>query len=286
MISRRTRPNYFYSIISVAMVLFLIGFFGLLLLHAQELVRVYKEQVNILVELKEGTPLPKVDSIQQTLEEETYTLPESVKFISKADAAEFMKDDFGDDFQRLGLPNPFYDMFTLNVQAAYMHPDSLAGIRAQIMTIEEVGDVYYQESVIDELLQNLRKVAYIAIGVGLFFFIVAITLIHNTIRLALYSNRFLIKNMQLVGASWMFISRPYLFRALGHGFIASVIAICVLSGILFWVRSDIPQLSLINKPNIFIYLLLALIPLGMFLYGLSTYRVVNKYLKMRIDDLY
>lgn len=282
----RTKPNYLYSIVSVALVLFLLGFFGLLLLHARELVRLYKEQVNILVEFQEGIPPAQVDSIQGLLVEKSYLLPESVRYISRQDAAAMMQDEFGDDFQKLGLPNPFYDMLSFNLRASHMHPDSLAWIRSEINALPLVSDVYYQESMIDELVRNLRKVGYIALGVGLFFFIVAVTLIHNTIRLALYANRFLIKNMQLVGASWMFISRPYLLRALGHGFIASVLAIVTLSGLLFWVRSDIPQLGLIDNPMIFVYLLLGLIPLGMLLYGSSTYRVVNKYLKMRVDDLY
>ena len=197
-----------------------------------------------------------------------------------------MSDDFGEDFQQLGLPNPFTDMVTFNVQADYLQPDSLAALQYDISELSAVQSVYYQDSFLEEVSNNMRTLAYIAIGLSLFFFVVAITLIHNTIRLALYANRFLIKNMQLVGASWFFISRPYLLRAMGHGFIASVLAISALSAILLWVRQDIPQLILVKNSMLFVYLLLLLIPLGMLLYGLSTYRVVNKYLTMRVDDLY
>lgn len=283
---KRTKPNYLYAMLSVALVLFLLGFFALVLLHAQELIQIYKEQVNIIVELKEEASPQQLDSIKQFLYSNEQVLDSSVHYISKDEAARLMEEEFEEDFQQLGLPNPFYEMLTFNVKAGIMHPDSLAQLKTKINTYPGVSEVYYQESFIDEIAQNLKKVGYLAIAVSIFFFIVAVTLVHNTIRLALYSNRFLIKNMQLVGASWMFISKPYLWRALAHGFIASVIAITALSAILFWVRSDIPQLLLIENPIIFIYLLLMLIPLGMILYAFSTYRVVRRYLTMRVDDLY
>ncbi|GAB5552182.1 MAG: permease-like cell division protein FtsX [Saprospiraceae bacterium] len=282
----RTKPNYLYAMLSVALVLFLLGFFALVLLHAQELIRIYKEQVNIIVELKEEVLPTQIDSIQNFLYTQESVLDSSVQYISKTEAAQLMQEEFEEDFQQLGLPNPFYEMLTFNVEASAMHPDSLVLLKEAINTYSGVNEVYYQESFIDEIAQNLKKVGYLAIALGIFFFVVAVTLVHNTIRLALYSNRFLIKNMQLVGASWMFISRPYLLRALAHGFIASVMAIAALSAILLWVRSDIPQLILIENAMVFIYLLLMLIPLGMLLYMLSTYRVVRRYLTMRVDDLY
>ncbi len=282
----KTRPNYLYSILSVALVLFLLGFFALLLLHAQELIRLYKEQVNIIIELEEGVEQAQIDQLVDTLGQMAPILQESVTHLSKDMAAELMNDDFGEDFQQLGLPNPFTDMVTFNVAAEYLQPDSLVALQYDISQMPAVQSVYYQDNFLEEVSKNMNTLGYIAIGLSIFFFVVAVTLIHNTIRLALYANRFLIKNMQLVGASWFFISRPYLLRALGHGFIASVLAISALSGILLWVRKDIPQLLLIENTMLFVYLLLLLIPLGMLLYGLSTYRVVNKYLTMRVDDMY
>jgi cell division transport system permease protein len=201
-------------------------------------------------------------------------------------AAELMEDDFGEDFMKLGLPNPFYDMFSFNVDAAQMQADSLAQVREALRALPYVSDVFYQESLIDEVAGNLETLGWLALGIGLFFVIVAVTLIHNTVRLALYSNRFLIKNMQLVGASWGFISRPYLWRALGHGFIGSVLAILGLGGLLIWLRSLIPELGLLQGGVTFLYLFGALMVLGMLIYLLSTYWVVNKYLRMRVDDLY
>lgn len=283
---RRTKPNYTYAILSVSLVLFLLGFFALILVHAQELIQIYKEQVNIIVELQDAAAPEQIDSVAQLLRQQEAILDSSITYISKDAAAQLMQEEFGEDFQDLGLPNPFYEMYTFNVRASTMQSDSLEQLQAIIAEFPGVNAVYFQESVIDEISNNLKKLGYLALVVSLFFFIVAVTLVHNTIRLALYSNRFLIKNMQLVGASWGFISRPYLLRALAHGFIASVLAIAALSGILFWVRRDIPQLLLVEDATTFVYLLCALIPLGMLLYGISTYQVVRKQLTMRVDDLY
>lgn len=283
---RRTRPNYLYAILSVSLVLFLLGFFGLVLLHAQELIQIYKEQVNIIVEMEENVSQERIDSVQALLAAQEQVIDSSITYINKDQAAQMMQEDFGEDFQELGLPNPFYEMFTFNVKAGHMQADSLERLKEIMLTAPGVNAIYYQESVIDEVTTNLKKLGYLALTVSLFFFIVAITLIHNTIRLALYSNRLIIKNMQLVGASWGFISRPYILRAIGHGFIASVVAITALSGILFWVRSDIPQLLLVKNPMLFVYLLLLLIPIGILLYGISTFQVVRKQLTMRVDDLY
>ncbi|HKK75643.1 MAG TPA: permease-like cell division protein FtsX [Saprospiraceae bacterium] len=283
---RRTKPNYTYAILSVSLVLFLLGFFGLVLLHAQELIQLYKEQVNIIVELDDQLTEVQIRGVEQLLKQQEAVLDTSIHYISKDEAALLMQEEFGEDFQDLGLPNPFYEMYTFNVRAGTMQADSLEQLQMVISEFPGVNAVYYQENVIDEISNNLKKLGYLALVVSLFFFVVAVTLVHNTIRLALYSNRFLIKNMQLVGASWGFISRPYLLRALGHGFIASVLAIAALSAMLFWVRRDIPQLLLVEDAMTFVYLLCLLIPIGMLLYGISTYQVVHRQLTMRVDDLY
>jgi len=282
----RSRPNYMYAVISLALVLFLVGFFGLLMLHGSQLVRTFKERVNILVEMTENHTQTEVDTLRQMLEVASYVKEGSIRYVNRERAAELMEDDFGEDFMKLGLPNPFYDMFSFNVDAAQMQADSLAQIREALRALPYVSDVFYQESLIDEVAGNLQTLGWVALGIGLFFVIVAVTLIHNTVRLALYSNRFLIKNMQLVGASWGFISRPYLWRSLGHGFIGSVLAILGLGGLLIWMRSLIPELGLLQGGVTFLYLFGALMLLGMLIYLLSTYRVVNKYLRMRVDDLY
>lgn len=282
----RTKPNYLYSIISVALVLFLLGFFGLIVLHGQRLITTFKEKVNILVELKPEAPEAEVKDLQEGLKATVYTKPGSVKFISKDEGAALMREDFGEDFLKLDLPNPLYDLITFNVKSTYMAPDSLNAIRNGLRDWDFVNDVYYQESVIDEIIGNIQRIGYITLAIGIFFIIVATTLIHNTIRLALYSNRFLIKNMELVGASWEFISRPYIKRAFLHGVISGLLAIAALYLLIYWIKIDLPELQELNHLPSLILLFGFLLILGILINTLSTFYVVKKYLRMRVNDLY
>jgi len=277
-----TKPNYAYSIISVALVLFLIGFFGLLILHAQQLIKVSKEKIEIFVEIENGVGEEEVLKLKNDLHESPFVKLGSVKFIPKSEGAKMMQNEFGEEFLKLDLPNPLYDIITFNVNADFMQSDSLAQIKSEIKEHLYVSDVFYQETLIDSISKN----SWIALGVGLFFLIVAVTLIHNTIRLALYSNRFLIKNMELVGASWEFITRPYFFRSLKHGLISSLLSIALLAGLLFLANSKIPEFGqLVYLPGI-VFIFLVLILLGLIITTTSTYYVVNKYLRMRVDELY
>lgn len=284
--NKRAKPNYLYAVISVASVLLLVGFFGLIILYAQRVVQLYKERVNILVELTEGVDTTDREQLAGYLSERTYFKPGSLIFISKAEAAEQMRETFGEDFLRLDMPNPFYDVVTFNVRASYMHADSLNAIRQSLRGLAAVNDVFYQENLVTKVGGNIRKIGYFAFATAIFFIFVAVTLIHYTVRLALYANRFLIKNMQLVGASWEFISRPYLYRAIQHGALSGVVASGVLVLIVTWLQRNLPELHTLNIQTGMVLLALILIVLGVLINTWSTYIVVKKYLIMRVDDLY
>ncbi|MCB0643764.1 MAG: permease-like cell division protein FtsX, partial [Phaeodactylibacter sp.] len=273
-------------ILSVALVLFLLGFFGLVILQATNLVSYFKENINLMVEVKDGALVGSLDSLEQVIAQAAYTKPGSLQFISKEEALDMLRADFGEEFLKLDLPNPLYDVIVFNVRASYMNPDNLKAIREEIRSSPIVSDVYYQESFVGALVQNIQRIGWLALGLGVFFTFVAFVLIHNTIRLALYSNRFLIKNMQLVGASWGFISRPFLLLSLRNGIYSALIAIALLLGLYYLAQQDIPELRDIQD-----WLGMGLLFAGLLLFGIlitlsSTYYVVNKYLKMRVDDLY
>jgi len=282
----RKRPNYFYLILSVAMVLFLLGIFGSVLLQTQSLVDFFKEQVNIMIELEDTTSDTALSKIKNQLLQAAYTKDSSIVLVTKEEGAALLKDEFGEDFLSLDMQNPLYDILTFNVKAAYLNKDSLANIRAQLRRYPFVSDVFYQESLITELAQNVENIGYVAFIVSLFFIFIAIFLIHNTIRLALYANRFLIKNMQLVGASWSFISRPYIMRSIWHGIISALVAIAALSLFYILLQQQFYQLSYISSTWKTLLLFATLLLVGVLITSLSTYYVVNKYLKMREDDLY
>jgi len=282
----KKRPNYLYVVISVAMVLFLLGFFGAIVLQTQNLVDYFKEQVNIMIELENTTSEEARSNIQSELFSANYLKDSSIVYITKEEGAELLKEEFGADFLSLDMPNPLYDILTFNVKAAYLNKDSLEQIRIDLKRYPFVNDVFYQESLISELAQNIERLGYLALIISIFFILIAILLIHNTIRLALYANRFLIKNMQLVGASWKFISRPYLVRSILFGALSALIAIVGL--VLFYslLRKDLHQISTFGNDWKNLVLFLSLIVIGVAITSLSTYYVVNKYLRMREDDLY
>lgn len=282
----RTKPNYLYSIVSVTLVLFLLGFFGFILLYAQRVVTIFKERVNVLVELKTDADSMQVIDLEDHIRQLAGTRRGSVAFVSKEEAARQMREVFGEDFVHLDMPNPFYDMVSFNVRAQYMNPDSLETIRTELREWEAVNDVFYQENLAGKIGGNIKKIGYLALGMGLFFIFVAITLIHNTIRLALYANRFLIKNMELVGASWEFISRPYIIRAVWQGLLSGILATIVLGSLLFWLVNTLPELKKLQMNAGLVLLLLSLVVLGVLINTWSTYYIVKKYLRLRVDDLY
>jgi cell division transport system permease protein len=282
----KRRPNYFYVIVSVAIMLFFLGFFGAVLLNTQNLVDFFKEQVSIMIELEDSAADNGLEQLRDELYQSTYLKDSSIVFVTKEAGAQLLQEEFGEDFLSLDMPNPLYDILTFRVKAAYLHPDSLSTIRLNLKRYPFVSDVFYQENLINEMAQNVESLAYFAFGISLFLIAIAILLIHNTIRLALYANRFLIKNMQLVGASWRFISRPYLWRSFGHGVLSALIAIGGLLLLYLLLRSQFYQLDEISSWWETGLLFLGLIGLGASITTLSTYYVVNKYLRMREDDLY
>lgn len=282
----RKKPNYVYAIISVALVLFLLGVFGLVTIHAQRLVTVFKERVNVLVELPDGVRTEDVQDLERYLENSLFTKPGTVTFTSKESAVQEMNEAFGEDFLKLDLPNPLHDVINFNVRAAYLDADSLSQMADKLRLHPHVSAVYYQENLVNVIAKNVQNLSWITLSIGLFFIFVAIVLIHNTIRLALFANRFLIKNMELVGASWGFISRPYLIRSVQYGVLSGLLAIGGLVAGILWVQRILPELSTLGGWGSFTFLFVGLLMLGIIINVGSTYYVVNKYLRMRVDDLY
>lgn len=281
-----SKPNYVYTIISVTLVLLLLGIFGLLVVQGQQLVKSLKEKVEIIVELKEDSTSDDIENLKSKLSKSTYYKNETMRYISKEEGAKMMMEDFGDDFLKLDMANPLYDIVLFNMSAEYVEADSMKAIQSELREVVYVNDVFYQESVTDAIAGNLKNISWFVLGAGLFFILVAVALILNTIRLALYSNRFLIKNMELVGASWSFISRPFLKRSFWHGLIASILAIIGLTGLIYFVYRDVPNLEEVLDQTGILLVFGAVLILGVLIMLLSTYYVVNKYLRMRVDEMY
>jgi len=284
--SRSIKPNHFYSIISMAMVLFLTGIFGMIVLQSNQLINKLKESLVFVVELKTGTPQEEIESLEKMLNTNEKIAPGSVHFTSKDEVAQLMAKEMGENALVDDLPNPFLDVFNFNVKAEYLSETVLQQLEADLKNSGWINEVYYEQVLATKLAFNIQKLGIFAIGGGLIFLLIASIIIHNTIRLSLYANRFIIRNMELVGASWGFISRPFLQRAFLNGTLAGFLAIGALGTLIFKIQSDVPDI-LTRETIISFWLLLGgLLLTGILLSVFSTYFVVRKYLKMRADDLY
>jgi cell division transport system permease protein len=282
--AKRHKTNYFYSIISVALVLFLLGFFGAALLFVKQQADSQQEKISMMVELKEEADSLNLNLLKTELP--TAHFVREARFVSREEAGETMRRSLGDEYISKDMPLPFFDAYSINLKSDCMSKDSIEAISMRLKENQAVSDVYMDEGLIGEVSNTVQKIALIAFIITALFIIVVVTLIHNTIRLNLYSDRFIIKNMELVGASWGFISRPYIRRGVVNGLLSALIAVGILAIIWFFVQKQAPELNLLLKNYVFWAYIGGLVLLGVLISWVSTFYVVNKYLKMRLDELY
>ena len=282
----RTKPNYFYAIISVALVLFILGFFALTALHGRKLVTLFKEKVDIWIELKPGTTEAEVPGIIAAIRQQPFVKKETVTFITREQAMSDMKKELGENSLLEDNPDLLRDVIRFNVRAESLDSDSLLAWRETLRRDSLIADLYFEAANTGNVGKNIQNLGLIALGLGILLIFAAVTLIHNTIRLALYSNRFLIKNQELVGASWSFISRPYIRKGLLNGLLSAAFAIVALMASLWWLYGLVPEFRQLQDVNGVLAVFVGLVALGVLISGLSTYFVVNKFLRMRVDDLY
>lgn len=282
----RTKPTYLYAIISVSLVLFIVGFFTLLTMHAGKLVTLFKEKVDIWLELKPDLGEAEIARVVGNIRQKPFVKPETITFITREQAVASMKEDLGDESMLEDAPNLLRDVIRFNVYAEYLEDEKLLQWREELRQDTAVAELYLEASNIGNVSKNIRNMGLLAMGVVFLLIFAAVTLIHNTIRLALYSNRFIIKNQELVGASWTFISRPYIQRGLLNGLWSALLAIAALIGVFEWIEHQVPDVEQLRDLNDMLMVFTGLIVLGVLISGLSTWFVVNKFLHMRIDDLY
>lgn len=282
----RSKPTYLYAIISVALVLFIVGFFALTALHGRKLVTLFKEKVDIWLELKPEAPVDEIPRIIASIRQQPFVKSETVTYITREQAASAMKEDLGDKSLLEDNPDLLRDVIRFNVKADYLNDDSLSRWREALRQDSLVADLYFEAANTGNVGKNIQNLGVIALCLGFLLIFAAVTLIHNTIRLALFSNRFLIKNQELVGASWAFISRPFIRRGIINGLTSAALAIAALIATLWWIYRLIPDLSTLQDTNSILAVFVGLVALGVLISGMSTYFVVNKFLRMRVDDLY
>lgn len=282
----RSRPNYLSVIFSVAMVLLLVGVFAMTTIYGNGLVNLFKEKVVIWLELKADLPEQEVNRVIALVRNQPFVKKETVSLITREQAVVAMREDLGNEAVLEDLPNLMRDVVQMNVRADYLTPDSLAEWRQQMRQDSAVSELYFEAFSAGGAERNVRNISIFFLVMAMLLIFGAIALIHNTIRLALYANRFVIKNQELVGASWSFITRPYIRRGILNGLLSAFIAIAALSALTWYALRSMPDLNTIHDPASITFIGLGLMVLGALIGGLSTWWVVNKFLKMRLEDLY
>ncbi len=282
---KRSKPNYIYSIVGVAIVLFIMGIMGWLFLNLQSIGDSFKEDIRISVYVRTADK-NIVGKIQQFIASQPYA--KNVEYINKEKAKAIWNKENNEDWAKILEANPLPESIDFFAKADYVNTDSLTKITGAIENTfsKDVADIQYPKSLVTNLNERASKIGVIFLVMSIILCIIVIISIDNTIRLAMYSNRFLIKTMQMVGATRNFISKPLLIRALLNGLISAFVAIFLLFGLIEWATSQFPQIGMLQGISNSLILFGGLILLGVGISVFSTYRSVLKYLKMKLDELY
>jgi len=283
-ITFRLRTSFITSIISISLVLFLLGILGLIALNANTLSRYVKENLGFSIFLKDGVKAVDMQKFQKDIG--VISGVKATRFISKDEAAQTLKKDLGEDFISFIGYNPLPATIDVKFYSEFTEPDSLANFEKMILQYPMVREVTYQKSLLHLVNENLKSISFILLCFISMMLIICIALINNTIRLSVYSKRFTIKSMQLVGATRGFISGPFVLKGTINGLVGAFVALSMLSGIIFYLQNDFKKIASYVDFELLGILYLSVILLGILITSISTYFAVNKYINIKTDNLY
>jgi cell division transport system permease protein len=276
--------SYFSTTLSISLVLFLFGLLGLLFINATRLTDYVMENLGVTLILKENTREVDILKLQKNLEATPFI--KSTRFVDKQTAADELKKDLGEDFVDFLGYNPLLSSMDVKLHAEYANPDSLKILEAQFLTFPEVQEVYYQRNLVKQLNANVQKLSLIILVLSIIMFTIFVALINNTIRLSIYSKRYLINSMQLVGATRSFIRFPFIIKSILHGIYGAIIACIILLMIFFSYQSELKDFIDFQDSISLALLVGGIFAFGIIMTSLSTYFAVNKFLRMKFDQLY
>ena len=280
----RMTSSYLTQIVSISLVLFLLGLLGFVLINARELSDYFRESLSFSVMLDEDAKEADIRMLQKDLDAKHFV--KSTEYISKDQAAENLREELGEDFLSFMGYNPLLPSIDVYLLAEYTQPDSVLNIERYLMDYDVVNEVYFQESFLHLINENVKKISvFLLIFSGLLLFI-SLTIINNTIRLSVYSKRFIIRTMQLVGATRSFIRKPFLLRSVVHGIIAALFSVVLLMAILYFVEQEFYLLFTLQDIGLLLILFGSIIVLGILINLISTFFSVTKYLGISEDKLY
>ena len=281
---RRLNSSYFSVVVSITLVLLMLGFLGSILLKAQELSDYVKENIGFSIYLNDGVKEVEIKRLQKSLDAAKYV--KTSRFVDKETAANQLQRDLGEDFVDFLGHNPLLASIDVYLNAEYAHPDSIAYIESDLLKNPKVKEVYYQKDLISAVNQNVRSISFVMLVFSGLLLIIAIALINNSIRLAIYSKRFLIKSMQLVGATQQFIRKPFVVQGILRGIVSALIANTFIFAAWYFLNKEFPEVFDIKDVKLFGSLFIVVIALGVMISWVSTAMAVRKYLRIKTEHLY
>lgn len=271
-------------VISLSLVLFMLGSLGLILINANKLSTHFRENIGFQVYLKDTATSVQIDALLLELNGSAFT--REAVLVTKEQAAEKLMADLGEDFVSFLGSNPLLNSIEVKLNADFVQTDTLRAIEKSLVSRPFVREVVYQEEMIGKLDKNTRALAFFMLIFSAALLVVAVALINNTIRLSIYSQRFLIRTMYLVGATRAFISKPFIFKGLRQGIVAGILAGVLLAGLLFVATRFIPDLLQLQDENVLLLLFSGIILVGIIISSFSAFLAVMRYLHLRTSDLY
>lgn len=282
--SRKGKSAYFVPTISISLVLIVVGMLVFILLNARAISDHVKRNIGFAVIVKDNTNEVEIKRVQKILDTQPYVY--TSKYVTKEQAAKSFKKEMGEDFERILGANPLLPSIEIKLNPAYANNDSLAMIEKGLARFDIIHEVYYQKSMIESINENIRRITIIFLIVGAVLVLISFTLIRNMIHLAVYSQRLLIKTMQLVGATPFFICKPFVYGSMWRGFFGALIANLVLLGAIFFVQENVGNVINIMRQDVILFMVAFVILSGVVLSFFSAWFSVRRYLRRDLNDLY
>lgn len=281
---RRYQSTYLTSVVSMTLVLLMLGLLALIILQAGQLSNYVRENIGFRVYMKENSKEADIMRLQKMLDAEPFV--KSTKYVPPEEAAKELTKELGEDFIGFLGYNPLPPSIDLRIRAEYARLDSLQKIEQRILQDSNVKEVFYQKSLVELINRNIRMISIVLLGLSGLLMTIAVVLIHNTIRLSVYSRRFIIRTMKLVGATQKFIRRPFVWRGIVQGLWGALLAILLLAAILYFLKGQLPEIASLYTMQVFASLFAFVFLMGILISWISTFVAVRRYLRMKEDDLY
>ncbi len=282
--SIRLTYSYITTIISVTLVLFLLGLVGFLTINTHKISNYVKENINIAIIPKQNIKEADIIYLQKKLDASPYV--KSTKFVSKNEAAKQLAQQLGEDFVKFLGYNPLSSSIQANLYAQYANNDSIAKIEKIFSKYPQVQEIYYQKNLVHIVNENIKTINFILLVFTLLMFLISLTLISNTIRLSVYSKRFIIYTMKLIGASRGFIRKPFIISAIIQGIISASLSGIMLVSVVLYLKKEFPDIKFFYETYTIFFLIIGLYVIGIIITTISTYFALNRYLKAKLDKLY